>query len=62
MIEMQEPLCGWPWYSQHKHDYTQDEIDNLSIELRVGDRLQARVQSGKRRDRGIVREIVKLNK
>ncbi len=59
---MNEPICGWPWYQQHRDDHTQAEIDSLAIELRVNDKLQARVQSGEKKDRGIVKEIVKLNK
>ena len=27
------PLCGWPWYRQHQHDYTQDYIDSLRIQV-----------------------------
>ena len=59
---MNEPLCGYQWYSQHRNDHTQAEIDSLGIELKVNDRVMARVQSGQRKARGIVKEIVKLNK
>lgn len=59
---MNNPLCGWPWYHQHQNDHTQAEIDSLAIEVRVSDRLQARVQSGERKDRGIIREVVKANR
>lgn len=55
-------LCGNDWYTAHKDDYSQADIDSLCIELRVSGKLQARVQVGERKARGIVREIVKLNR
>lgn len=59
---MNEPLCGWQWHDKHRHDHTQAEIDSLGIELKVNGKIQARVQAGQRKARGIVKEIVKLNK
>ncbi len=41
---------------------TQAEIDSLGIELRVNGKLQARVHAGQKKARGILKEIVKLNK
>ena len=58
---MNEPICGQEWYDKHRHDYTQDYIDSLTIEVAVNGKLQAKVRSGEK-DRGIVKEIVKLNK
>lgn len=57
-----EPLCGWSWHHKHRNDHTQAEIDSLAIEVSIDDRLQARARSGEKKDRGIIREIVKLNK
>lgn len=59
---MNEPLCGWQWHSQHRNDHTQAEIDSLAIEVRVDDRLQAKVRSGEKKNRGIVREVIRVNK
>ena len=59
---MNEPLCGWQWHQKHRSDYTQAEIDSLGIELRVNGKLQVKTQAGQKEARGIVREIVKLNK
>ena len=28
---MDEPLCGWQWFQQHRRDYSQQDIDNLTI-------------------------------
>jgi len=28
-----EPLCGWPWYREHKHDYTRYDIESLTIQV-----------------------------
>ena len=56
------PLCGQDWLDKHRNDHTQAEIDSLGIELRVCGKVQTRVQSGQRKDRGIVRDIVRLNK
>ncbi len=57
-----EPLCGWPWYQQHRHDHTWAEIDSLGIEVSVNGKLQGRVQSGEKKARGIVKEIVRVNR
>jgi len=59
---MNQPLCGWDWFRQHRNDYTQAYVDSLSIELRVCGKLQAQVQAGEKKDRGIVREIVRINR
>lgn len=59
---MNEPLCGWQWHHQHRNDHTQAEIDSLGIELKVNDKVMARVQVGQGKAWGIVKEIVKLNK
>lgn len=59
---MNEPLCGYKWYDRHRHDHTQAEIDSLGIELKVNGKVMARVQAGQRKARGILKEIVKLNK
>lgn len=37
---MDEPLCGWTWYEKHHRDYTQRQIDSLSITItRAGEKL-----------------------
>ncbi len=59
---MNEPICGYKWYDRHRNDYTQAEIDSLGIELKVNGKLQAKVQAGHKKARGILKEIVKLNK
>jgi len=33
---MQEPICGWQWYWQHRQEHTQQEIDSLTIEVSNG--------------------------
>lgn len=30
---MNEPICGWPWYHKHRHDYSQAYIDSLTIQI-----------------------------
>lgn len=57
-----EPLCGWPWYHQHARDHTQAEVDSLAIEVRVDDRLQGHIKAGEKKARGIVSEIVRINR
>ncbi|KKM47412.1 hypothetical protein LCGC14_1558600 [marine sediment metagenome] len=59
---MQEPLCGREWLRQHQYQYSQAEIDALGIEVRVDDKLQGRVKSGDKKARGIVKEIIEVNK
>lgn len=59
---MTEPLCGRVWFDQHRLDHTQAEIDALGIEIKVDDRLQGRVKSGDKEARGIVGEIVRVNR
>ncbi len=59
---MTEPICGQSWLNKHRHDHTQEEIDALGIEIRVGDKLQGRVKSGDKKARGIVKAIVEVNK
>ena len=60
--EIPEPICGWPWYQKHQHDHTQAEIDALGIEVSVSGKLQGRVKAGDKKARGIVEQIVELNK
>jgi len=59
---MYEPLCGRSWLEQHKNDHTQAEIDSLGIEVLVNNKLQVRVQSGDKKARGIIKEVVRINR
>ncbi len=61
-IEIPEPICGWAWFKKHRRDHSQAEVDALGIEVSVSGKLQARVQSGNKKDEGIVEEIVEVNK
>jgi len=53
-----EPLCGWPWYQQHRRDHTQADIDALSIVLSCDGKSLPPV-SQKKKDRGLVKDLVK---
>ena len=30
---MTEPLCGQKWFDKHHHDYSQEDIDALTMEV-----------------------------
>ncbi len=53
-----QPLCGWPWYHQHRNDYTQAEIDSLSIVVSHNGKDLPPIRQDKK-DRGLVKDLVK---
>ncbi len=53
-----QPLCGWAWYHMHKNDYTQAQIDSLSIAISHHGQNLPPVRQDKR-DRGLVKDLVK---
>ena len=60
--ETPEPLRGREWLRQHQYQHSQAEIDALGIEVSVSGKLQGRIKSGDKKARGIVKEIVEVNK
>jgi len=53
---MNEPICGWPWYKKHLYDYTQAEIDELSIVVRCDGLKLPAIRAGT--DRKVVKQIL----
>ena len=51
-----QPICGLAWYTKHRNDYTQADIDSLTIVVSVDNRQLPPVSN---KDRGIVRDLVK---
>lgn len=55
---MNEPICGWPWFYQHRQDYTQADIEALT--MTVSSDNGARVTIPNRREsKGIVKNYLK---
>lgn len=56
----QPPLCGWQWFKQHRHDYTQAEIDALGIEVSCDGHRYPSITG--ENGRGKVKDLVKANR
>ena len=53
-----QPICGYDWLRQHRYDYSQHDIDSLTIVVACDGRDLPPV-SQDRKDRGIVKNLVK---
>lgn len=54
---MNEPLCGWQWYRQHRHDYAQGDIEALTITISSnGSKLTI---PNRKESKGIIKDMVK---
>jgi len=55
-----QPLCGQEWYLKHRHDYTQEDIDSLTIQVKIEGRDLPTIRQ--KDNRGKVANIVKINR
>lgn len=53
-----QPICGLAWYAKHRNDYTQRDIDSLTIVVACDGRDLPPVKQD-HKDRGIVKDLVK---
>lgn len=48
-IHDRDPICGWEWLFNHKHDHSHDEIEALAIEVSFDGRNMAPVLASEKR-------------
>ena len=53
-----QPICGQDWLLQHRYDYSQRDIDSLTIVVACDGRDLPPI-SQDHKDRGIVKDLVK---